>query len=144
MGFCPGGVWVMGYCGLMGYGVQFPAHWGSRPKNVWDFRGYGLWQAWIMRVLTVTSNVSKEPAQLTAMSWEDVQWIIVLPNWEQDGTKAQLESGVRAQPQGPTTESRAQSGDRDERWETEKHMRDREKAKQRNRIRDAFVMSRIW
>ena len=43
----------MGYCGLMGYGVQFPAHWGSGPKNVWDFGGYGLWQAWVMRVPTV-------------------------------------------------------------------------------------------
>ncbi|KIK00102.1 hypothetical protein K443DRAFT_100943, partial [Laccaria amethystina LaAM-08-1] len=53
MGFCPEGVWVMCYCGLMGYGVQFPAHRGSGPKNVWDFRGYGLWQAWIMRVPTV-------------------------------------------------------------------------------------------
>jgi hypothetical protein len=49
MGFCPEGVWVMGYCGLMGYGVQFPAHRGGGPKNVWDFRGYGLWQAWVMR-----------------------------------------------------------------------------------------------
>ena len=44
----------MGYCGLMGYGVQFPAHQGSGPKNVWDFRGYGLWQAWVMRVPTVS------------------------------------------------------------------------------------------
>ena len=43
----------MGYCGLMGYGVQFPAHRGGGPKNVWDFGGYGLWQAWVMRVLTV-------------------------------------------------------------------------------------------
>ena len=43
----------MVYCGLMGYGVQFPAHRGGGPKNVWDFRGYGLWQAWVMRVLTV-------------------------------------------------------------------------------------------
>jgi len=30
----------MGYCGFMGYGVQFPAHQGGGPKNVWDFRGY--------------------------------------------------------------------------------------------------------
>ena len=43
----------MGYCGLMGYGVQFPAHRGGGPKNVWDFGGYGLWQAWVMRVPTV-------------------------------------------------------------------------------------------
>ena len=55
MGFCPGGVWVMGYCGLMGHGLQFPAHRGGGPKNVWDFGGYGLWQAWVMRVPTVHS-----------------------------------------------------------------------------------------
>ena len=53
MGFSFQGVWVMGYCGLMGYGLQFPAHRGGGPKNVWDFRGYGLWQAWVMRVPTV-------------------------------------------------------------------------------------------
>ena len=45
----------MGYCRLMGYGVQFPAHRGGGPKNVWDFGGYGLWQAWVMRVPTVLS-----------------------------------------------------------------------------------------
>ena len=43
----------MGYCRLMGYGVQFPVHRGGGPKNVWDFGGYGLWQAWVMRVLTI-------------------------------------------------------------------------------------------
>jgi len=43
----------MGYRGFMGYGVQFPAHRGGGPKNVWDFRGHGLWQAWVMRVPTV-------------------------------------------------------------------------------------------
>ncbi|KIJ99646.1 hypothetical protein K443DRAFT_101819 [Laccaria amethystina LaAM-08-1] len=36
MGFCPEGVWVMGY------GVQFPTHRGGGPKNIWDFGGYGL------------------------------------------------------------------------------------------------------
>ena len=47
----------MGYCGLMGYGVQFPAHRGGGPKNVWDFGGYGLWQAWVMRVPTVQNSL---------------------------------------------------------------------------------------
>ena len=46
----------MGYCRLMGYGVQFPVHRGGGPKNVWDFGGYGLWQAWVMRVLTVLTS----------------------------------------------------------------------------------------
>ena len=58
MGFCRGGVWVMSYCGLMGYGVQLPAHQGSGPKNVLDFRGYGLWQAWVMRVPTVDTKIA--------------------------------------------------------------------------------------
>ena len=40
----------------MGYGVQFHAHQGSGPKNIWDFRGYGLWQAWVMRVPTVAPS----------------------------------------------------------------------------------------
>ena len=30
-----------------------PAHRGGGPKNVWDFGGYGLWQAWVMRVPTI-------------------------------------------------------------------------------------------
>ena len=40
----------------MGCGVQFPAHQGGAPKNVWDFGGYGLWQA--MRELIVLCPIS--------------------------------------------------------------------------------------
>ena len=41
------------YHGLMGYGVQIPAHQLGGPKMLWDFRGYGLSGAWVMRVSTV-------------------------------------------------------------------------------------------
>ena len=42
----------------MGYGVQIPAHQLSGPKMAWDFRGYGLLEAWVKRVLTVDKEVS--------------------------------------------------------------------------------------
>ena len=49
----------------MGYAVQFPAHCGG-PKNVWDLGGYGLWQAWAMRVLTVLCPISTFPPSQSA------------------------------------------------------------------------------
>ena len=55
MGFVCQGLWVMGYCGLMGYGLQIPAHQLGGLKWVWDFRGYGLSGAWVKRVLTVVT-----------------------------------------------------------------------------------------
>ena len=53
MGFARQGLWVTGYCGLMGYGLQIPAHQLGGPKMAWDFRGYGLSEAWVKRVSTV-------------------------------------------------------------------------------------------
>ena len=53
MGFARQGLWVMGYCRLMGYGLQIPAHQLGGPKMAWDFRGYGLSEAWVKRVSTV-------------------------------------------------------------------------------------------
>ncbi|KAF8971861.1 hypothetical protein BDZ97DRAFT_1150156 [Flammula alnicola] len=53
MGFGRGGVWIMGYRGLMGYGLKIPAHRLGGPKNLWDIRGYGLSKAWVMRGSTV-------------------------------------------------------------------------------------------
>ncbi|KIJ93365.1 hypothetical protein K443DRAFT_112149, partial [Laccaria amethystina LaAM-08-1] len=47
------GLWLIGYCRIMGYGLQIPAHQLGGPKRVWDFWGYGLSNAWVMRVLTV-------------------------------------------------------------------------------------------
>ena len=53
MGFSFQGVWVMGYCGLMGYGLQIPANQPGGPNFLWVIRGYGFSQAWVMRVSTV-------------------------------------------------------------------------------------------
>ena len=53
MGFAREGVWVMGYCGPMGYGMHFPAHQvGGRP-GLWVKRGYGLPEVWVKRGSTV-------------------------------------------------------------------------------------------
>ena len=53
MGFAHEGVWVMGYCGPMGYGMHFPAHQvGGRP-GLWVKRGYGLPEVWVKRGSTV-------------------------------------------------------------------------------------------
>ena len=53
MGFAHQGLWVMGYHGLMGYGVQIPAHQLGGPKMAWVFRGYGFSEAWVKRVSTL-------------------------------------------------------------------------------------------
>ena len=45
MGFSFQGVWVMGYCGLMGYGLQIPANQLGGPNFLWVIRGYGFSQA---------------------------------------------------------------------------------------------------
>jgi hypothetical protein len=56
MGFACRGVWVMGYCGPMGYGMQFPANQVGGQLRLWDIRGYGLSEVWVMRGSTVHSN----------------------------------------------------------------------------------------
>ena len=53
MGFTPKGVWVMGYCGCMGYGMHFSANRLGGPKNLWGIREYGLSELWVMRESTV-------------------------------------------------------------------------------------------
>jgi hypothetical protein len=53
MGFAYGGVWGMGYCGPMGYGIQFPANQVGGQLSLWGMRGYGLSEVWIMRGSTV-------------------------------------------------------------------------------------------
>ena len=55
MGFAQGGVWVMGYCGPMGSGMQFPAHQVGGQLELWDIRGYGLSGVWVKRGRTVYS-----------------------------------------------------------------------------------------
>ena len=60
MGFAHQGLWVTGYCGLMGYGLQILAHQLGGPKMAWDFRGYGLSEAWVKRVSTVIYKLHKK------------------------------------------------------------------------------------
>jgi hypothetical protein len=51
MGFGYGGVWGMGYCGPIGYGMQFPANQVGRRLELWVIRiyirGYGLSEVWV-------------------------------------------------------------------------------------------------
>ena len=42
-----------GYCGPMGYGVEFPANGLGGWKKLWGKRGYGLREVWVRRGLTV-------------------------------------------------------------------------------------------
>jgi len=58
MGFGLGGVWVMGYSGPMGYGMQFPANQLGGWLKLWDLRGYGLSGVWVKRDSTVSANSS--------------------------------------------------------------------------------------
>ena len=53
MGFLPKGVWIMDYCGFMGYGTHFSANQLGGPKKVWGIREYGLLELWVKRELTV-------------------------------------------------------------------------------------------
>ena len=50
-GFCPQatprGVWVMGYCGCMGYAVFFPANQLGGVKNLWDLWEYVVCEPWV-------------------------------------------------------------------------------------------------
>ena len=54
MGFVSRGVWVMGYCGCMGYEALFPANKLSGLKNVWNLREYGVCEPWVTRESTVS------------------------------------------------------------------------------------------
>ena len=55
MGFLPKGVWIMDYCGFMGYGIRFSANQLGGPKKVWGIREYGLLELWVKRELTVST-----------------------------------------------------------------------------------------
>ena len=74
MGFSFQGVWVMGYCGLMGYGLQIPANQPGGPNFLWVIRGYGFSQAWVMRVSTVyvSKKNSKSCGDYLAHNWQAV------------------------------------------------------------------------
>jgi hypothetical protein len=49
MGFANGWVWVIGYCRLMGYGMQFPANQVGGQLELWVLRGYGGYQKYGLR-----------------------------------------------------------------------------------------------
>ena len=53
MGFASRGVWVMGYCGCMGYEALFPANQLGGLKNIWNLREYGVCEPWVTRESTV-------------------------------------------------------------------------------------------
>ena len=53
MGFLPKGVWIMDYCGFMGYDIHFSANQLGGPKKVWGIREYGLLELWVKKELTV-------------------------------------------------------------------------------------------
>ena len=59
MGYVCHGVWVMGYCGPMGYGVEFPANGLGGWKKLWGKRGYGLREVWVRRGLTVYGLIAR-------------------------------------------------------------------------------------
>ena len=61
MGFAPKGVWVMGYCGCMDYGMHFSANRLGGPKNLWGIREYGLSELWVMRESTVQTEPGQDP-----------------------------------------------------------------------------------
>ena len=58
MGFFGQGVWIIGYRGLMGYGMGIPAYQSRIITPLWGFGGYGLFTLWVMRGSTVSSNSS--------------------------------------------------------------------------------------
>ena len=53
MSFACEGVWDMGYCRPMGYGVHFPTHKVGGRLRLWVKRGYGLPEVWVKRGSTV-------------------------------------------------------------------------------------------
>ena len=53
MGFFSQDVWIIGYCGLMGYGMGIPAYQSCRITPLWSFGGYVLFTLWVMRGSTV-------------------------------------------------------------------------------------------
>ena len=57
MGFASRGVWVMGYCGCMGYEALFPANQLGGLKNVWNLREYGVCEPWVTRESTVRMSL---------------------------------------------------------------------------------------
>ena len=68
MGFAPRGVWVMGYCGCMGYEALFPANQLGGVKNIWNLREYGVCEPWVTRESTVPTLVKSFVIQFLTSS----------------------------------------------------------------------------
>ena len=81
MGFLPKGVWIMDYCGFMGYGIHFSANQHGGPKKVWSIREYGLLELWVKRELTVTTLFSSTP-ELEVSVVGRSQWILSVHTFE--------------------------------------------------------------
>ena len=66
-GFLPKMVWIMGYCGFMGYGMTFSANQLGGLKKLWGIREYGLSERlWDKRESTVATDVcNRLPHELT-------------------------------------------------------------------------------
>ena len=64
MGFFGQGVWIIGYRGLMGYGMGIPAYQSRRITPLWGFGGYGLFTLWVMRGSTVYIRIRGHEAVL--------------------------------------------------------------------------------
>jgi hypothetical protein len=56
MGFPPKKLWIMGYGGVMGYGLEFPANRLGGLKILWVIREYGLQGLWPKRESTVPQS----------------------------------------------------------------------------------------
>ncbi|KAH9067844.1 hypothetical protein EDB87DRAFT_48605 [Lactarius vividus] len=56
--FLPKGVWVMGYCRLMGYVHKIPAHRTRGRIRLWGIRGYGVSGVWDKRGSTVIPKLT--------------------------------------------------------------------------------------
>jgi hypothetical protein len=59
MGFHLKGVWIMGYQGVMGYGVDFPTNQVGQLRFLWGMREYGSSEIWVKRESTVFGNPPK-------------------------------------------------------------------------------------
>jgi hypothetical protein len=65
----------------MGYGLQIPAHQLGGPKRVWDFWGYGLSNAWVMRVSTVYSHAYSQGSKCEVD--KKIDWKYLRESWLQ-------------------------------------------------------------
>ena len=68
MGFFGQGVWIIGYRGLMGYGMGIPAYQSRRITPLWGFGGYGLFTLWVMRGSTVSHHTRSCLVLVNAMA----------------------------------------------------------------------------